>query len=120
MKNSSIITTGGTCLIASEIFLLFSCDSTQSLTVNGKQTLSYSLHDNEIKMSPRQRLPHRPQKVARRKTAANRRCRCHQPHRLARRRTARQPLPRRNRHEKHPSADNWSIRMIFILNISLK
>ena len=44
MKISSIITTGGTCLIASGIFLLFSCDSTQSLTANGKQTLSYSLH----------------------------------------------------------------------------
>ena len=51
MKISSIITTGGKCLIASGIFLLFSCDSTQSLTVNGKQTLFYSLHDNEIKIA---------------------------------------------------------------------
>lgn len=51
MKISSIITTGGKCLIASGIFLLFSCDSTQSLTVNGKQVLSYSLHDNEIKIA---------------------------------------------------------------------
>jgi len=51
MKILSIITTGGKCLIASGVFLLFSCDSTQSLTVNGKQTLSYSLHDNEIKIA---------------------------------------------------------------------
>lgn len=51
MKTMSIITTGGKYLISCVMFLLLSCDSTISLTVNDKQMLSYPLYNNEIKVS---------------------------------------------------------------------
>ena len=51
MKILSIITSGGKYLAVCGIFLLFSCDYTQRLTVNGKQMVSYSLHDNEVRIA---------------------------------------------------------------------
>ena len=50
MKILQIITDGGKCLITSMVFLLISCDSSKPILTNGKQELSYSLHDNEIKI----------------------------------------------------------------------
>ena len=51
MKILSIITSGGKYLAVYGIFLSFSCDYTQRLTVNGKQMVSYSLHDNEVRIA---------------------------------------------------------------------
>ena len=50
MKILQIITDGGKYLITSMVFLLISCDSSKPILTNGKQELSYSLHDNEIKI----------------------------------------------------------------------
>lgn len=51
MKTSSIIIAGGSFLISCAMFLLQSCDSTSSLSINGKQMLSYPFHGNEIRIA---------------------------------------------------------------------
>ena len=51
MKTLSTITIGGKIFFSCAFFLLFSCDSTRSLSVNGKQMVSYPLSDNEIRIT---------------------------------------------------------------------